>query len=244
MIDINPYRRELYKQIHKIQFWQIQNRTYVLNTQTEMPHKGTPFSSPLSHHQGNVTATAYHPHLDMCVTCDDEGTFKIWESYEFLEDFTVEVKPKIEKKQDEVVIDHAPIEELNEETKGKEEQQREEGKEKGERIRRKKELWRFRSEGSYRDVPVTSAAFSSDGSTLALAYQQIITLWYSLDCSVSDSLGILSITASSLPLHTLLRTNQLQICVSFLPLRLTTSWYTAKKRYGFGIYSAFRCYGS
>jgi NET1-associated nuclear protein 1 (U3 small nucleolar RNA-associated protein 17) len=39
------------------------------------------------------------------------------------------------------------------------------------------DVWKCRSVGFYKDVPVTAGCFSGDGSCLAIAYSHIITLW-------------------------------------------------------------------
>jgi hypothetical protein len=38
-------------------------------------------------------------------------------------------------------------------------------------------MWACTGTGKYRDTPVTSCAFSSDGSVLAVSYGQVVTLW-------------------------------------------------------------------
>jgi NET1-associated nuclear protein 1 (U3 small nucleolar RNA-associated protein 17) len=37
--------------------------------------------------------------------------------------------------------------------------------------------WRCQSVGSYKKKPMTAAAFSADGSVLAIAAESVITLW-------------------------------------------------------------------
>lgn len=137
----------------------------------------------------------------MCVTCSSDGKFKIWEAYEHFEDYSVEVKkeqpkdPKQEKLEEHRNLyepTHLPTAQEEKDDESQEVETVGEGQETSEangedqdvplpgRRRVRKELWRFRSEGCYRDVSITSASFSSDGSTLAIAYQHNITLWYSV----------------------------------------------------------------
>ncbi|XP_070565659.1 WD repeat-containing protein 75-like [Ptychodera flava] len=56
-------------------------------------------------------------------------------------------------------------------------------------IYRENECWNCQSVGFYHDLPAVKAAFSTDGSLLAVAFQQIITLW---DPDLNDLKMVLS----------------------------------------------------
>ncbi|KAL6045495.1 NET1-associated nuclear protein 1 [Balamuthia mandrillaris] len=51
-----------------------------------------------------------------------------------------------------------------------------------------KTAWMCRSVGFYKDSPATAAAFSSDGSLLAIAYGQVITLWDAINNALHHTL--------------------------------------------------------
>jgi NET1-associated nuclear protein 1 (U3 small nucleolar RNA-associated protein 17) len=65
--------------------------------------------------------------------------------------------------------------------------------------------WRCRSVGSYRQKPILAAAFSPDGSLLAVAASDLLTLW---DPSTNGLIRVLSNSPQSLPINHLAFVNQ------------------------------------
>lgn len=65
--------------------------------------------------------------------------------------------------------------------------------------------WRCRSVGSYRQKPILAAAFSPDGSLLAVAASDLLTLW---DPSTNGLIRVLSNSPESLPINHLAFVNQ------------------------------------
>ena len=52
----------------------------------------------------------------------------------------------------------------------------------------KRKAWHCRSVGGYRECPARCAAFSHDGSLLAIGYQQVVTLWEPDTCTLQETL--------------------------------------------------------
>ena len=52
----------------------------------------------------------------------------------------------------------------------------------------KRKAWHCRSVGGYRECPARCAAFSHDGSMLAVGYQQVVTLWDPESCTLQETL--------------------------------------------------------
>jgi WD40 repeat protein len=100
-------------------------------------------------HSEKITSLAYHPTLDMCVTTAGDGKFKIWVVVEREEQ-------QQQAQQGSATPLPAPPSDAT---------------------RLADMCWACRSVGFYRDLEATAAAFSPDGSVLAVAYQHIITLW-------------------------------------------------------------------
>lgn len=65
--------------------------------------------------------------------------------------------------------------------------------------------WRCRSVGSYRQKPILAAAFSPDGSLLAAAASDLLTLW---NPSTNGLIRVLSNSPESLPIYHLAFVNQ------------------------------------
>eukprot|EP01122_Echinamoeba_exundans_P011971 TRINITY_DN4912_c0_g1_i1.p1 TRINITY_DN4912_c0_g1~~TRINITY_DN4912_c0_g1_i1.p1 ORF type:complete len:1058 (+),score=262.85 TRINITY_DN4912_c0_g1_i1:408-3176(+) len=100
-------------------------------------------------HSEKITSLAYHPTLDMCVTTAGDGKFKVW---------VVVEREEQQQQAQQGSATPLPAPPSN-------------------ATRLSDMCWACRSVGFYRDLEATAAAFSPDGSVLAVAYQHIITLW-------------------------------------------------------------------
>ena len=123
-------------------------------------------------HDQDITDLQFHPTLDICATCSEDKTFKIWEKHnDQVEKITLSVD------QDSININSNNSENSKSNHKGK---KRKQGEREGDNITSYKERtsrWECRSVGKYRDQKALALTFNSDGSMIGVAYDNVITVW-------------------------------------------------------------------
>jgi NET1-associated nuclear protein 1 (U3 small nucleolar RNA-associated protein 17) len=144
-----------------LKFWLYdeRQRRYELNTQINDPHTG------------EITGLAYNPSGDMCVTSSSDGKFKVWVLVERQSDED-DVEAEGDNNAENVRKDNADDKPSEGLTLPPPPAPSAAASSPAETM-----CWACRSVGFFRDLRATAAAFSTDGSILAVAYEHIITLW-------------------------------------------------------------------
>jgi hypothetical protein len=136
-----------------LKFWSwsaVQGR-FVLNTRVDGPHKAS------------ITALEYHPSSRLVLTASSDRTFKLWE-----ETTALPVPETIKAAQGGANGTAAASK------KGKKDDREED---RAATLADPLLVWQCRSVGFYRDFPASAAAFSGDGTCLAVGYSNLLTLW-------------------------------------------------------------------
>ena len=153
--------------------WRAADETFVLNTRVQAPHKT------------EVCALEFHPSVMLVVTGSRDRTFKLWDRVEaapivsLAHEQHTQRKTVSQKQQEQQLLEpdlkKKHVDKVA--AAGADDPAAPGGPSRTSSQGSPRHLWQCRSVGFYRDSPCVSAAFSGDGTALALGYGHHVTLW-------------------------------------------------------------------
>jgi NET1-associated nuclear protein 1 (U3 small nucleolar RNA-associated protein 17) len=141
---------------------------YALDSVMDQPHKAT------------VTSLCYHPTKHLAVTTSMDFSFKVGQNGYLMSRRGRSLPANtsgFDTHRDSLSSRCAQVWELRDVMGGR-----------GFARQTRHKAWHCRSIGGYRECPARCAAFSNDGSVLAIGYQQVVTLWDPETCSLHETL--------------------------------------------------------